>query len=295
MYMASAFWTNTIWFVILGVSILIEIGITLWKAENRKYVIALFIIVSGITFVLEVTIFCFLKAYDYYPMLVPKSRIDDGLAGNLFSQFSITATALLLAVLKPKWFWSFIAAAAYGAVEESFLILGVYRHYWYRTWMTLFGVLFIIWIAKKLYTGSFAYDSRIRRYIFISFGLYTLHMPTVFWIQILTGVIVLNTGLFPDAMNSYALVCLINLFTISAVCMYCYFSNIKFIYKSIIILTLYGAVYFAERIHLLYIKAGWFLMFSTLDIFGMMLFVFIMDRLLPKQSNTLNIHYVEIL
>lgn len=280
--MTATFWSNTIWYILLGLTTVIELVIFLCKAKDRKGTFALYLIIAGITYVMEATIYCFLQAYEYHPMLVPKSPMDDGLAGNLFSQFSVSATALLIAVLKLKNYWFFIFSVIYGLIEELFLSLGIYRHNWYQTWMTMVGVLFIFWIAKKLYHSGFIYGSRIRRYLFMSFGLYTLHMPTIFWVLVLTGIVAPNIKILPDDMVSYALISLINLYTILIVCMVTYFYKIKWWWKSIPTAALYGAIFLADKINLFHIKEGWFLLFATLDIFGMYFYIFVLDWLIPK-------------
>ncbi|MDP4128312.1 MAG: hypothetical protein Q8912_15445, partial [Bacillota bacterium] len=112
--MTTAFWTNTIWYILLGILCIIQIIALLKKANNRKHVTALYLIIAGITFSFEATVYLFLKAYDYYPMIFPQSPLNDGLAGNLFSQFSVTASALLISVLNLKYYWFLIFSLIYG-------------------------------------------------------------------------------------------------------------------------------------------------------------------------------------
>lgn len=278
--MTSEFWNYTIWYIFLGVFCLIQMLFMLLKAKNRKHALALYIIISGMTFTFEVTIFCFLKAYYYYPMILPHSSIDDGLAGNLFSQFTVTATALLIAVLNLKFNWFLIFSLIYGLIEELFKALGIYSQYWYKTWMTMLGLLLLFWITKKFYALNFSKIKPIWRYILLLFGLYTMHMPTIFWTLIISGIIALNTNILPDAMNSYALISLVNLSLLSFTCTFIYFSNIRWIWKSIIVSALYSILYFACRFDLIYVRDDLFLIFATIDIFGMLLCVFILDKLM---------------
>jgi hypothetical protein len=282
-YMTTTFLSNTIWYILLGISTLIEMILILKKAKNKKRVIALFLIIAGMTFSFEAVTYCFLRAYDYYPMIIPQSPIDDGLAGNLFSQFSITTTALLIAVLNLKYHWFFVFAVIYGIIEELFLGLGIYSHNWYETWMTMLGLIPLFAVVKRLYKKYSIYtNSNIKRYFFMAFALFTLYMPTIFWIPVLTGIITPNTKILPDAMNSYVLICFLNLFVLSITCMIVYFSKLKWLLKSMIILALYFVIYFAYKINLIYVKEGWFLIFSSIDIWGMYLCIFIIDKLMPK-------------
>ncbi len=286
--MQSSFWSNTIWFLLLGASSVIEIIFILKKARNPKHEIALFLSVSGIAFSFEAAIFCFLKAYYYYPMIFLGSPIEDGLAGNLFSQFSVVTTAILIAVLNLKYYWYFIFSMVYGIIEELFLRLGIYSHNWYRTWMTMLGLILLFWVVKKIYNNRTIYNGNSKRYFFMLFGLYTLHMPFIYWPFILSKIVVLNVKILPDAMNSYALISLINLFLLSITCMVLYFSKLKWWWKSIIILALYSTIYLADKFNVIYIKEGWFLIFATIDIFGMFLCIYILDKLFNSGDGEIN-------
>lgn len=96
--METAFWSHTIWFILLGLTTIIELTAIFLKVKNRGKIIALYLTISGLTFCFEMVILSVLKAYEYYPKLIPHSPADDSIAGNLFSQFSVSATALLIAV-----------------------------------------------------------------------------------------------------------------------------------------------------------------------------------------------------
>jgi len=288
--MASTFWNYTIWYILLGVFSVTQIFIALKRAKNRKHVIALFLIIAGMTFSFEAIIYLFLKAYNYYPMIIPHSPIDDGLAGNLFSQFSVTSSAIFISVLNLKYYWFFIFSLIYGIIEELFLRLGIYSQNWYQTWMTMTGLIFLFWLTKRIYSRRLIYVSSFWRYFFMIFGLYTLHMPTILWTFILSGILVLNTKILPDAMSSYGLICILNLTLISITCMVIYFSKLKWSWKSILALALYGMLYLAHRLTIFDVKDGFFLIFATINIIGMYLDVFILDRLIVKteQQNNLN-------
>lgn len=277
----SFFWSNTIWFILLGASTVVEIIIVIRKAENIKYLIALFLIVSGMTFTFEVIIFGFLRAYDYYPMIIPQSSIDDGLVGNLFSQFSVTATAFLITVLNLKYYWYIIFSVTYGVIEESFIKLGIYSHHWYKTWMTMVGVVLLFGVVKGIYRNRLIFKGNLY-YISMFFGLYTLHMPTAWWIPILSGMITVNLKILPNAFNSYALMSILNFSILSIICMYVYFSKIKRYWKLAVTLALYIILYFTYRSSLIYVKEGFFLIFASIDIWGMFLCVFTLDKLMKK-------------
>jgi hypothetical protein len=67
-----------------------------------------------------------LKAYQYFPMLIPQSPSMIPIAGNLFSQLFISATALLIAVYNLKFIWFIVIRGHHSAIEEWFKKSGIY-------------------------------------------------------------------------------------------------------------------------------------------------------------------------
>jgi len=66
-------------------------------------------------------------------------------------------------------------------------------------------------------------------------------------------------------------------------CIIIYFSKLRWLWKSIVFISLYIVVYFEIKMNLIYIKEGWFLIFTTIDIFGAYLYIFILDKLYGKR------------
>lgn len=276
--MYSGFWSNTIWFVLLGVSTLIELALILIKAKRPKLMLAFFLTVSGITFFYEMSILSYFKAYAYYPMLIPDSPPDDYIAGNLFSQFSVSATAVLISVFNLKNYWFFIFAAAYGLIEELFLKMGVYEHYWYRTWMTVISLLLLFWITKKMYT-SIKHTGFVWRYIYIFFGTLALFMHANIWTLKLSGIQMFSESFLPDKERSLVVLTGLYFLLLSNIMMAVYFSKIKWWWKSAVVLALYAAHYSAAKLQLIYYKEGWFFIIATISIFSMYIYIFIINKL----------------
>lgn len=278
------FWSNTFWFILLGISTLIQLVLILIKTKDKKHAIALYIVISGQVFTIEAIIYCFLRVYDYYPMIFPVSPINDGLAGNLFSQFSLSASALCIAVFRLKNYWILIFAGIYFAIEKLFLWLDIFSHNFYSTWVTFSGLLLLFFVTQQLYKHKAIFTTnRIFKYYFMFLGLYTLHMPTALWIQIVTGIMTPNLIILSNEMRSYALICLINLFLLSSVCLFVYYSKIYRSWKLLITLSLYGFLYLAYLFKIIYVRDGWFLIFATINIFSMYFYISILSKLLnPK-------------
>jgi hypothetical protein len=279
--MKSTFWTNTIWYILLGILALFQLVFVIAKAKKRRLTFAIYLTTVGITLYFETMILIFFKAYAYYPMIIQKGSdpFNDVLAGNLFSQFSVSITALLVVILDLKYYWYFIIGGIYGIIEELFIALGIYSHNWYRTWMTVVGLSILIWIVKKLYTKILHGIKPIIYYGYIYMGLFTLYVVTLLWGLDVAGYMRFTTVLFNSPKNSRYSLYLIYYTLSSIFVMLIYFSKFKLIYKTLIIFILYTICYTGYKLNFIWIKDGWFLPVITITIFWAYLSVFALDKL----------------
>ncbi len=279
------FWTNTVWYVLLGLITIFELIIIFRKAKNVRFTLAFYLTVTGITLAVEITLFFAFSAYDYYPKIITSSYYDDELTGNLFSQFSASATALLVPVLNLSSYWILIFAAGYGIIEEIFLALGIYSHNWYRTWMTLLGMSALFWLVKKMYYVSIKKSSRLLHYINIYFSLITLVVITICWGLLLSGRQSFSRALGANPVASPYLVS--NLYTtpIFISLMIMYFRKWKTYAKATVIVLFYIITYILGYLHIIYFyNVWWYLLGTTLLIFGAYFSIVLMDHLYRSES-----------
>lgn len=277
--MSPTFWRNTIWFIILGIITVVELTYILVIVKKRKPIIAFYLTISGLAFSFETIIFMFFKSYNYFPMIITTSSFDDGLAGNLFSQFSVTATALLIAVLNLKYYWFFIFAGIYAAIEEVFQALGIFKHNWYQTWMTVIAFILFFVIVKLMYKKYFKHPGYVLRYIYIFLGLFPLHFAVIVWYFRLSGNQLFSQNILPDKDSSYILLAIIDYILLSNTIMAMYLLKLKWKWKLIIIMVYYMIYYVVYKTGLIYINEGWFFIFTTAAIFSTYFFVFLLDKL----------------
>ncbi len=277
------FWTNTIWFILLGVTTIIEVAYFLIKSKNRTLTVAFYLAVSGMVFLIEMGLFGFFRAYDYYPKIFHQiSQLDDNLAGNVFSQFSLAASALLICVLNLKYYWYLIIALLYGAIEQLFLYLGIYTQHWYHTWMTVAGLILLFIIVKlaynKVFTGR---PRRIFKYILMYFTVFAPHTDLISWpFRLVGGVPTFNERILTNPVISGELLFGISFNVLTNTILIAYFLRFKWWGHSMVILALYLFYYMAYRFnYIIYKDIGLSMLFATLEIFGMYLWVFVFDRL----------------
>lgn len=279
--MNSPFWTNTIWYILLGILTLIELAYVILRAKQKRFILVYYFTLVGIAFSLETIMLIFLKAYTYYPMILkhPPTPFDDVLAGNVFSQFSIAATALLFVFLNLKFFWAVIFAGIYAGIEEIFLTLGIYSHYWYRTWFTLIGFPVFFWLAKKIYLNLQKGTKKLFYYGYIMLALFPMWIIFYAW-GLLTLLRIQNTStsIMINPIYSRYTISLILFGIVSIPIMLMHYFEVKKGWKTWVILLIYTLYYFGYLHNLILIKEGWFLAVSTTSIFWMYFSVFILDK-----------------
>jgi hypothetical protein len=288
--MNATFWTNTIWYLILGVITSIALVVGLLKADNPKKALAFFLVIAGVALNYETLILIFLKSYAYYPKILihPPYAYDDSLAGNLFSQSSVGTATMVVAVFNLNFYWIWLIVAAFAGVEEAFLALGIYQHYWYKTWMTTLGLFILFWVAKTLYRKLDQNGNRLLYYACIYSALFPLNVIILAWgIFVLFRIQDFNTTLFSDPFHSRHLLFLVQFWLLAIPTMYLYFKKIRWIWQAPIILLMYSGYYLGYKLHLFIIRDGWywFWIVSTVSIVWMYASIVFLDKFLSSKSH----------
>jgi hypothetical protein len=135
--MSDSFFTNTIWYIALAVSSAGALVIIYIKSQDRKKTFAFFFAVLGFSYCIEVSLLLLLNAY--YPMIRPDDPFFDAVLGDIFSQVSVSSSAVLICVLGLSNWWLAGFSAAYFLAGMLFVHLGIYEHFWYQSVFTLAG------------------------------------------------------------------------------------------------------------------------------------------------------------
>jgi len=280
------FWTNTIWYVLLGVSTIFEVIFSIVKAKRPKFVFAFYMVLVGQVLFFETMILIVFKAYNYYPMIVLTSPFDDVLAGNLFSQFSVASTALLVAVFNLEYYWIIILSGLYGLIEELFLALGIYSHNWYQTWMTVVSLNIYFWWAKKNYFKGLEGIKPLQYYLYIILGLFPMDVITILWGFILSGYQNYTRNFIPDSVRSPYVVAILYYLLVASILVLIYFLRLKWCWKSLVILAIYSVNFLAYKLHILYLfNIWWLIIFSTVSIFSIYLSIVLLDYLFKTSKS----------
>lgn len=280
------FWTNTIWYLLLGVTIIITLLYVLIKSKKRGKMFALFLAFAGFAYFIELQILSVFKGYDYYPKIFDNiSQLNDSIIGNTFSQFSIAATALLLSFVNAKWFWYVLSALAYAGIEELFLSLGIYRQFWYSTWMTIIGFPLLLGALNAAYRRTFNSPGPLLKYLLTFFAAYAPFVHIFTWPFSLLGYPAFNYSVFTDLGIGTAFYTIVQFVILFNCIFWAKQKKLKWQYHLVIILILYLIYYSLYSMNYIVYKELWLaFLFATSTIGGMYVCILMVRKLFGFQD-----------
>lgn len=280
--MTGTFWSNTIWYVLLGIISIISIVLALYKSNNRIFIIGFILVILGATFHIEMLVLTAFNGYRYYPKILSDPFLDAAL-GNYFSQILITSTVALVIAYKIPTAWNFIIAGIYYVIEELFIKLGIYQQHWYKSWYTSLGLILSIWFCKKWYYHLLNYPKTFLYYISLYLGaraIFSLIILFKYFFQIE----IININFVFDEFSRNQAVLIVTYGIIWIIMMIIiYRLNIKWMWKGGIFVLLFITQYFLIKIAgVIIVKNGWFFVVTLLNLFGSYFSVVLTDYLLSK-------------
>lgn len=280
--MSATFLSNTIWYVLLGVTSIISIVLTLYKSNNRIFIIGFGLAVLGTTFHIEMALLTMFNAYRYFPKVFGDLFLDASL-GNYFSQISITSTVVLVIAYRIPSAWNLVIAGIYYLIEEFFIKLGIYQHHWYKTWYTSLGVLLFIWVCKKWYYYLLNYPKTFIYHISLYLGARAVFSFMILF-QYFFSIEIFNIKFIFDEFSRNQAVLVVTYDIIWIIIMtIIHRLNLKWMWKGGLFVLLFIIEYFLIEIAgVITIKNGWFFIITLLNIFGSYFSVVLTDYLLTK-------------
>ncbi|WP_133257528.1 hypothetical protein [Paenibacillus montanisoli] len=151
---------------------------------------------SGMIYVFEFFIFILHDCYRYSPHLVGISYYDNALGAVCSNLLAVPVAAAYIAVYRLNWRWIVCLALAFGGIEWSFLQLGVYEHYW---WKTAYTILLLLVFFRFSRQWPIWLSGRYRAIEIITLLMFAWSvLGTLVYALALTGVRIFHIGYFED-------------------------------------------------------------------------------------------------
>lgn len=201
--MNDAFFTNTIWYIALAAASAAVLIVIFIKAPERKKTFAFYFAVLGFTYCIEVSLLLLFGAYTYYPMIRPGDPFFDAVLGNIFSQVSVSSSAVLICVLGLSNRWVAVFSAAYFFIDVFFVQLGIYEHFWYQSVFTLGGFFIYGLIVKYWYKRVFNNALKPVYYPTLLLSAFSLTVDFAVTVIKLLGLRTFQSAIYPDPSKSH--------------------------------------------------------------------------------------------
>lgn len=276
----KTFWTNSIWYILLliiSIALLVYVFI---KAKEKKRVLGFFLALFGLALFIETIIYIFLKAYEYYPGIIPNSAKNDGVLGNICSQLSVSIAALFISVFNIRFRGVVLIGAIYFGIEWLFLALGIYQIFWYRPWITLILLTSSFEIAKRWYRTVMGRHNRVLCSVTAILGIFALYLPTTNWFGILSGFYDIKEDILIDPYISHAVVAIPKYTT--QILMFYFLNKCKanWVWYAVVVGVVLSADVLLNYTGLLFVKDGLVLVYSAITIITTYLYILLMEKLL---------------
>ncbi len=281
--MLNSFWSNTIWYILLLISSIITIIVTLKKSENRKFTIGFTLATLGFVYLVEAVLVLVLKSYQYYPKL-SADVFQDSVLGNYFSQVSISATSAFTIVFNLSYIWYFFFAFIYYLIEELFIKVGIYQHNWYKSIYTLIGFVPLFWFIKKWYYKLISSSKRVVFYITLFFGTFSISANSLTLPLKLLKIQIFKINFFGQLSKNHTAAGLIYAFIVINIMIILYKS--RSLPKKVIVFIIMCCLQFIlYKFNIIYIKPGYFVIVTLIDLCGIYFWVAVLDHLLRQKPN----------
>ncbi|MHB1314702.1 MAG: hypothetical protein ACYCX2_04360 [Christensenellales bacterium] len=282
--MNGSFWSNTIWYIALSATSIAAIVIIFIKTPARKKTFAFYFAVLGFTYCIEISLLLILDAYTYYPMIV-EEEFFDAVLGNIFSQASVSSSAVLICVLHLSNWWLAGFAAAYFLIDILFSRLGIYVHYWYRSIYTLAGFLVYGGIVKYWYKKIFNFPSKRIYYPTLVLSIFAITGNILGTALKLLGIRIFQSGLVSDPSRDHTITALIYgpIMTILSIALYKW--KIHRSQKALVFLLLLICQYGLVQSGIIVVEPGWWVFVILLDLLVYYSWTLVMDKSLCSAAN----------
>ncbi|WP_066499576.1 hypothetical protein [Abyssisolibacter fermentans] len=282
--MRELFWSNTIWYILLFVTSIVSFVFTYHKSPNRKLSMAFTFSIIGLTYLIEILLLLVFNAYTYYPGLVT-DNFQDAVLGNVFSQVSVSTTAVLIAVYNLSNIWFLIFAAIYFTIEELFVKLGIYEQFWYKTIFTVIGYIPYCWLVKKWYKKLLDVPSKYVYYITLFLSVFTTFGNSIITTLKLLKIQIFRINFTSDLSRNHTSTAVIIMSCLIILMIELYKAKLHWIQKACVFVCLFVSEYVLYRTGILYIKEGWTFIVIILHLLGSYFWVSVMNQLLSNNKN----------
>ncbi|MBM7586589.1 hypothetical protein JOC86_003141 [Bacillus pakistanensis] len=188
---------NWIPFLLISVVSIFVLMYTGYKIK-QPLVIFFWLFISGVSYFFEFIIFIILDSYTYEPLIL-RNSYNDNVLGSVSSQLLAVPVAITFATFltsKKRWIFAFVGI--FAIIEEIFLKIGVYDHYWWKSYYTSFFLTIAFFLARYWYSYLQKKEHMWHYLITLFFALSTIVLTSTWALSSLIGIYKIHLGWFDN-------------------------------------------------------------------------------------------------
>jgi len=147
MLLSSAYW----YYGLIIISLILLV-VSLKHRRDWKLLV-LQINVAAIIHPFEIIVFILMNAYQYLPGILPDPKMDNYLGSYVSNSLIIPASAVIINAFSLSMGYTLGIAALFTSIDWYFAVMGIYKHFWWRSIYTGVGLSILYTLSKRIWTG----------------------------------------------------------------------------------------------------------------------------------------------
>lgn len=213
-------------YLILSFISLVLFLFTLQKAnsEIKRFLLPLFLALSGLNFIAEYFILVIGRGYSYYPRVFKNPYFDNVLGSSVSQLFVVPTTGLLISIFNLNYRWILLITLIITGIEKLFVKLKVYKHHWWSIYLTIIGLQLFYSLAKFWRRQLIKKENKLVRFCTLLLSIFVTHATLTFYHVSLLKTFLFKISWFKNIYRSH----------IAVATIYTGFSSLVFFYSILI-------------------------------------------------------------
>jgi hypothetical protein len=252
-----------------------------WRKAANGALVPFYLGMVGLIYLLEYIILVQFRSYEYFPGVFRIRYLDNILGSIVSNGYIVPAAAALVAVYDLGFWWIALITASLVGVEELFLHMGLFRHYWWKTLYTAIGLpldfLISKWLWHAIRTRSSRPDLQLAVLYFANISLLGTF---IFYLVALFHLLLFRVAWFHDPYRGHFAFFTLRLFITSLFYSWAVVARANWLWKIVLLAALIAADAVLYVVGILEVSSRWVLGLLALFHIGELFLLIYMRRLL---------------
>lgn len=147
MFLPSAYWYYGLIIISLALLVASLIHTNDWK------ILVIQINIAAIIHPFEIIIFIIMKAYQYFPGILSDPKMDNYLGSYVSNLLIVPASAVIINAFSFSASYILGMAGLFTGIDWFFAVMGVYKHFWWKSIYTGVGLSIMYILSKCIWAG----------------------------------------------------------------------------------------------------------------------------------------------